>query len=329
MPFVPHLRKYVLGISSDATDCDRRGFLVSDPNKRRQLETIGRTFVDGYHAALSDTRADSLGERLDRVDLTFRGFAFEGAAMGLGLLDLLTPWKPGRLDAFLRGPGDAHAYMVHVGAGWAAARIPWARAKPQVFQQGRDPLLCWLAVDGYGFHEGYFSPQRYVRRRAVPRRLAGYARRAFDQGLGRSLWFVEGMDVRRVVARVATFPAQRHGDLWSGLGLAVTYAGGADPPAIDGLVHAAGDHAAAFAQGAAFAAKVRQRAANPTVHTEMACRTICNMTADGAAAVTDESLASLAPGGDSEPAYEQWRRHVQAKFASAASERTPVEQLES
>ena len=55
--------------------------------------------------------------------------------------------------SFLAGPGAAHTYMVHVGAGWALAQL---RRRVDRALARLDPLLGWLAVDGYGFHQGYF-----------------------------------------------------------------------------------------------------------------------------------------------------------------------------
>ena len=90
--------------------------------------------------------------------------------MGLYLLDLLTPWNRGRLGGFLAGPGAEHAYMVHVGAGWALAQL---RLRVDRALAHLDPLLGWLAVDGYGFHQGYFRWPESVDRQWVPRSLAG------------------------------------------------------------------------------------------------------------------------------------------------------------
>jgi hypothetical protein len=156
------------------------------------------------------------------VELDFRGFAFEGAAMGLALQDWLTPWNRGRLQNFLRGPGDVHAYMVHVGAGWVMARVPGSVEK---FMSRFDPLLRWLLVDGYGFHEAFFHWPRYLAGGPVPKRLQGYARRVFDQGFGRCLWFVDGADVNRIAQTIGGFAFERQADLWSGVGLASVYAG--------------------------------------------------------------------------------------------------------
>ncbi len=284
---VRRLRRKLLGISVAETSFARRGFRGGEAAVRDRLERIGRTFLQGYHAALEEGRPEALGYHLDGVDAEFRGFAFEGAAMALALLDHMMPQRGNRVAGFLGGPGADHLYMVHVGVGWALARLPWLRGDPRRCLARLDPLLRWLALDGYGFHEGYFSWRRFVEREAVPVHLSGYAPRAFDQGLGRSLWFVDGSDAGRIAATVAAFAPERRADLWSGVGLACAYAGGADRSAIETLREAAGPHRPHLAQGAAFAAKARQRACNPQDHTDCACGVLCGMSADEAAVVTD------------------------------------------
>jgi hypothetical protein len=287
---------------------ERRGFTVTDGGLRARFESIGETFVAGYHAALEDPRPGPLGRRLDAIERERRGFAFEGASMGLALVDSLARWRRPAWRAFLEGPGAPHAYMVHVGAGWTLARLGAAARRIVPLM---DPLLRWLAFDGFGFHEGFFHGSRRGPGAGAPASLGGYERRAFDQGLGRSLWFLHGADPGRISRAVVAVAPGRRADLWSGVGLACAYAGGADRAGLDALREAAAEHAAWMAQGAAFAAKARLRAGNPAEHTEVACRRLCGLEAAAAAAVTDQALAE---GGD--PAdYEGWRRRVRDRLA--------------
>lgn len=263
--------------------------------------------------ALEETDPRGLAARLNQLDSELLGFAFEGAAMGLALLDLMTPWQKDRWLHFMQSGGAEHIYMSHVGVGWALARLQrWRGGHPRL----TDPLLRWLAIDGYGFHEGYFHWPKFIRSRALPERLSGYSRRVFDQGLGRSLWFVNGADVQRIAATVAAFPVTRRADLWSGVGLACAYAGGVDQAALTALRAAAAPlYQAQLAQGASFAAKTRQRAGNPTEHTEMACRMLCGISAVEAAEATDHALKNL-PYDRELPAYEIWRQRIQVRFSS-------------
>jgi hypothetical protein len=306
------LRKWLLSISPDEATFVRRGFQCADATVRRRLEGIGKIFLLGYHAALESREMDELACDLNVVEPEFLGFAFEGAAMGLTIMDCLSPWKKNRLQAFLNGPAAGHVYMAHVGAGWALARLPW---KTEQVLEGLDSLLRWLALDGFGFHEGYFNWRRYVRDMASPKRFSGYASRAFDQGLGRSLWFIEGADVSRIPEIIAAFPQSRHADLWSGIGIACAYAGGANRQSLKTLRASSGRCKAQLAQGVVFAAEARRRANIPSSFTEMACEVICDSSVNAAADIAIEALKNLIPSSG-EPAYETWRRRIQAQFAN-------------
>lgn len=314
-PLLEWLRKFFLGISPEEATFARRGFRGDGAESRLRLEEIGHTFLQGYHIALEENKPETLGFRLDEVDAELRGFAFEGAAMGLALLDFLTPWrrKEKRVQIFLKGSGVDHVYMIHIGIGWAVARLPWHRACIERSIEQLDPLLRWLAVDGYGFHEGYFYWRFYVEKQTVPKGLFNYSCRAFDQGLGRSLWFVEGANVNRISRTINVFLPARHADLWSGVGLACTYAGGVDRTVIKALKTAAEHYGPHLGQGAAFAAKARQRAGNSAPHTELACEVLCGMSAHAAAKITDAALEGLPPDGK-DPAYEVWRGRIRAQF---------------
>ena len=300
----------MLGLSPEETNFGHRGFRGATVEMRARLEQVGATFVTGYHAALEHEPAEALAQELAGVDLELRGFAFEGAAMGLALLDGLTPWRSARLSKFLSGAGDAHAYMVHVGVGWLWARMPITVPR---LKKHLDPLLGWLAFDGWGFHEGFFHWPRYIAGQPAPERLIGYERRVFDQGLGRSFWFVNGGNPALVAQTIATFPAGRRADLWSGIGLAATYAGIAGEGVLAELRATAGRNSPHLAQGAAFAAKARQRAGNLTGYTSLATGTLCELPAEEAARLCDTTLENL-PANASQPAYEIWRERLQTHF---------------
>jgi hypothetical protein len=247
------------------------------------------------------------------VEPESRGFAFEGAAMGLALLERLTPWRRRRIAPFLAGQADAHAYMVHVGIGWVWARLPFGFRR---WRKKLDPLLGWLAFDGWGFHEGFFHWPKYAAGQPPPGKLSGYERRVFDQGLGRSLWFVKGGNAGLIARAIADFSPGRQADLWSGVGLAATYAGIAGRESLETLRERSGPCRPHLAQGAAFAAKARQRAGNLTDYTRLACGILCDMTAEEAAWTTDAALENL-PLDTPEPAFEIWRRRIQNRFAPA------------
>lgn len=316
------LRKIFWSISEREVDSERRGFRLTEPGIREHLERIGRTFVRGYGAALEVDRPAPLAARLEEVPAALRGFAYEGAAMALALADLIMPWRR-RVAELLEGPGSDHTYLVHVGTGWALARVPLPAGR---LVSGLDPVQRWLALDGWGFHQGYFHPREAVREARWPKRLShspfgagesasgDYARRAFDQGLGRSLWFVEGARVESIAETLGSFSPERREDLWSGVGLAATYAGGVGQASLARLRKLAGEHRPALAQGAIFAAEARHRAGNLTPATESACGLLFGGEVAEAVGWSRAAGQDLPPDTPGRPAFEAWRRRLQNRW---------------
>ncbi|MGA4838163.1 DUF1702 family protein [Streptomyces sp. G45] len=239
--------------------------------------------------------------------------------MGLMLLDSLFP-PARRLPAFVHGPGAPYRCLVYIGAGLVLPRVP---LNPGRFLARQDPFLRWLVLDGYGFYEGFFSWRDTVERHALPRRIGGYAARAFDQGVGRSLWFSTGANVERIIDTIRAFPDRRQGDLWSGIGLACAYAAGVmDRAAVATLLDAAGSHRADVATGTAVASVFREQSGQPAPHTDLACRVVWGRGEAAVAAVAHEagratSRAGLADRPGTPPAYERWRREIRAAWSSA------------
>ena len=305
----------LLNIDPAEVEFSRRGFTCPDPEIRQRLENVGRVFLQGYDTALRHKDDDALAARLEQISLEHRGFAHEGAAMAITLRDRLT-FRGNAFERFAAGPGRDHIYMLHVGAGWTYARLPWLRSRIERAIGDLHPVFRWLVIDGYGFHQGYFHwNQPGLLNRSVAR-LSVHARRAFYQGLGRSLWFSNGAQVNAIAAAISRFPPLYHEDAWSGVGLACAYAGGISVDAIVELRRESGENAAPLAQGAAFAAKARQRAGNQARHTETACSVLCALSADAAAALCDQTFRQIdllhpCP-------YQHWRKLVQESLISSS-----------
>jgi len=254
--------------------------------------------VDAYLTAVNDLEPAALAARLDAVPDEFRCFAYEGAGMGLAMLDVFTPWKRTHWAAFLAGPGRRYSMVLYIGLGLALTRLRLDLG-PRLARL--DPLLAWFAVDGSGFHQGFFSPHRYLVAHGADPRLSAFGHRIFDQGVGRSLWFSVGADVDRVAAMIHGFPAERQADLWSGIGFASTYAGGRDLRDLRRLVAAAGVHRTWLAQGSSLASMLRKMAGESVEHTRRACAELCAMPADAAAELAhnlfqDRLRSGISPG---------------------------------
>jgi hypothetical protein len=285
-------------------DFGLRRFRLRPGPARQVLESAARAFLTGLNA-VSD---GDLAERLDAMDPQHVGFACEGAGMGAAMLDLVTFGRGRRVAALLAGPAAAHPHLVHVGVGWAYARL---RLRPGRGSPAADPLLRWLAWDGFGFHQGFFHADRVIGGQRVALGLSPDVRAVRDQGLGRALWFHECAEPDGVALRIAEFAPDRRADLWSGIGLAATYAGGEQPDELSRLRDLAGPHRAQLAQGCAFACKARLVSGVVPQHTELAARVIAGTDVATAAGWTDDARSAL--GAATLADYQRWRagtRHL-------------------
>src|SRR5579863_6741913 len=294
---------------------ERRGWTAVEPTRQANLEKVGRKFLEGFEYGMAGQHLADIESSLETVEPGFRGFAYEGCAMALAVRDGIRPYGRHWVRDLLASRGANHIYMAYIGVGWAMARLPklrWRAIQPH------DPLLRWLALDGYGFHQAYFRTQQYVwnqRQDRIPGwEPAAYASRVADQGMGRALWFVNGSDVQRVAATIEAFPQARRGDLWSGAALASVYAGGADAGELSDLVRLAGPYRSHAAQGAAFAGKARLLAGLVTPGTELGVKVHCDMSVEEAAAVTDEALDGLPSRDTDVPRFEIWRERIRKRF---------------
>jgi hypothetical protein len=322
------LRRLVLSPSLADVSFAGRGFPVTPTAATRSLEAIPQAVVCGFEWGIDGRASEDLHRRLDLVDAALRGFAYEGATMALTVRDAMAAGRGRRARELLSGPGRPHTFLTYIGIGFAMARLPrplWRGVLPDLTGTPYYPTMSWLAVDGYGFDRAYFDTETVVTRQLRPapypwRGRADYFPHAVDQGIGRALWFIHGGVPQPVAAALRAFAPERHADLWSGVGLAATFAGGCDEAGLRRLHEDAGEHWDQLAQGAVFAAKARHFSGFVTEHTSVALHALAGLSVPAAAALADDvSLAEVA-GGD--PDYECWRRQVREHLSRDPAGRT-------
>ncbi|MBO0611227.1 DUF1702 family protein [Myceligenerans salitolerans] len=287
---------------------------LTGPTAER-LGRIPQTVVLGFEQLMSSRRTEQIHARLALVTPEHRGFAYEGATMAATLLDVMTPGEKGRAATVMTGPGSKHLLLNYIGIGFALAKLPrraWRDALPDLPVSSFHPVLSWLVVDGYGFDLAYFRPDRYVTGQHRPAPYpwlddtTGYFGRAVDQGIGRALWFMAGGVAADAETLVDSFAPDRRADLWSGVGLAATFAGGDD---IASLPRRARGYADELAVGAVFAARARAAADCVPEHSERAVPALTGLDLRQAVDLADGFTGQ---GDATAPAYEHWREHIRS-----------------
>src|SRR5258708_6150621 len=85
------------------------GLMQGESSSVKYLKDVFDSVVEHFKVALEDSNPAVLVPRLNALDSFHRGFAYEGAGMGLALLDIIFPWKK-RALTFLAGAGSPYVY---------------------------------------------------------------------------------------------------------------------------------------------------------------------------------------------------------------------------
>ncbi|QFT32208.1 hypothetical protein FIV00_17085 [Labrenzia sp. THAF82] len=302
----------VLKLPPEMASLDRLKSGSFDQNRFKQLEAITSTFVRGYNLMFDRGAVVNLTTAFRDTPAERRGFLVEGAAMGACIRDGLS-LRRSHLDSLYREYGGEFQYLIQVGTGWALARMPWLGGHIK----RRLPLFHFsLTLDGQGFHDTFFHPERLTD--GDLRETRGKALKAYDQGIGRALWFVSLCRVDQVSDIVSGFSGDRHNDLLSGLGLALTYTGVASPADCSRLLDRFPEHRGAIAQGAAFAATAHVEAATGNEDSERVCAALAGLPAQACAEIVTRQRPAASPATKANGLhlYEAWRRSVQQTLIS-------------
>jgi hypothetical protein len=245
--------------------------------------------------------------RLPETRLT--GFVPDTSPARNDLLEVISSGNR-RLRALAENAGRSYIHLIHVGAGWAMARLRRTR-----WRGIGHPMLRWLAWDGWGFHQAYFNPRRVFHDHWIERGARGATRSIRDQGTGRALWFRAGADPGLIARLIGEYPQHRRSDLWAGIGLAGAYTGMCHP--LGDLLAAGAGYRPHLAQGAAFAAKAHVLSGHVPPGATRGTELLTGVSPHQAAEWTDQALARI-PRHDSPHDYERWRAEIRGTFEQHA-----------
>ena len=174
-------------------------------------------FLRGFSEVL-EVPPEALPKLLQVTPFQGRGFAIEGMAMALTLMDELSPGPHSRLCVLFDGRSAEEQTLVAIGVGWASARL---RKPLEWLPTTLHPHHKYAVADGYGFHHGFFHPHRFTSGRfpTSKNELSTF----YDIGLGRALWFIHIGRVEPIVHALDRFLPGRRKQLWRGVGTACAF----------------------------------------------------------------------------------------------------------
>jgi len=229
----------------DPLEIDRQAalFRIESESERALVIRLGRAFLGGYNDMLALGDPAQVAVEGSNVDVHFRPFYFEGAAMGYLAKSMISDrFRAADVERTLLAMDARFLYLYYVGLGfWYGFRH---RRRPERLEQLAphiDPLYFPLCYDGFGFKLGFFD---FPKDGKVVRRLerAPERHRSFIyQGFGRSMHFVFMEDEPGFERLRSALPERYRADLDIGRSLAYGFTRTDRPVDLMGYLGAADD----------------------------------------------------------------------------------------
>ena len=248
-----------------------------------RIELIVLTFQVGRKIGEEILEPIEMIQQLNLMDEEFRSMAFEGASMAIAIKSIeqqddLRSWL-----TFLEA-NPTHATQIMIGLGWA---IGEKDLNPESILGSLDSIIQARAMDGFGYYMGIFRRRVSIRTQQIPEGISDNLQLAFDQGLGRSLWYISKGDLEMLERMMDSFPVYRQKHMWRGIGVACPVVGGCNAQHLNSLRQLAGDFKNQLETGCALAAKSSVAAGIENRVLDDACELWLNRSKADAAGLTD------------------------------------------
>jgi hypothetical protein len=247
---------------------------------------------------------------LESTDIEFRSIGYESASMSIALEDLKQGEQLSNWLHFLNEVASAHATQVHVGLGWAIAQ---ALKNPINYFPELNPMMRYRVFDGYGYYEGIFRRRRSIINHIKLQVADTIASAAIDQGIGRSIWYLNKGIIDDAKIMIEGFAVERQKDLWRGLGIAIAYVGGCNEELLKEIFSKSDSYKTQLATGAVMALVSRDSAKYISTDAELACKIFCNKTAEQILELNYSNKSKL--NLQSDDAYANWIGELEQCFS--------------
>ena len=208
------------------SDMSPPAFDGGNPEIGQRVFNARSAFLRGFREALNAS-PEKLPQLLQNEPSERLGFALEGAAMALTLMDEFS-FASRRLLRILLDSRSAEEHTLSaIGVGWASARL---RKPLDWLPMTLNSRYMSAVADGYGFHQGFFHSHRFTSRGFPTRK--GELSTSYDIGLGRALWFIHIGNVKPIEHTIDKFLPDRRKHLWRGVGTACAFTGNTEYGAV-------------------------------------------------------------------------------------------------
>lgn len=245
---------------------------ISDPKHARAktLQKVASTFLDGFVTA-SELECPIIEREIQTLPEADRGVCYEGAAAGKTVRDLTIQSDLNEASALLHS-AESYSFLMYLGIGEAMAQL---KLPPVLCNSVANERWSGQILEGYGFFDGYFNWYDALVHQKYPDGLEPGLRAAYDQGIGRAIYFVTNCNPQKIKDQISCFAPNRRAEIWSGAGIPTAYVGGLTEYELKKFLDYAGEYRAELVQGVLLGASARVKQNKIPDHTEMACNVIC------------------------------------------------------
>lgn len=226
-------------------------------NVLTNIETIQSTFKEAQGVANKAELNKGFYNQLDSISDEFRSVSYEGASFAIAQKSISNNGDLELWMSFKDSTKGLHDSQIHVGLGWALASL---NVKIEDHTSSFTPYMISRVIDGYGYYCAIFKRCIAIRTAQVPDSIIEQNKMAFDQGIGRALWYLAEGNLEKLSLLISILPENRHADLWRGIGIAFSYVGGAKLDYIQEMKTMSGKYINDFKAGVALALYSRMKA---------------------------------------------------------------------
>ena len=230
---------------------------MSISERMRQIQSA---FLEAKGFALLANQKEQLSVFLSAISGDFSSVSFEGASMGLAINSYNKTKTLSEWNWLVEKYSAVHTSQIYVGLGWAIAELG---VNPTSIVSDLNSASGYRVMDGVGYYHGILRRRAAIERQLIPDIVSISLLPAYDQGLGRSLWYNAGGEIEPVLKKIELFPKDRTPALWRGIGVAITYVGGASNKQVEAIREASKSNLAHLKYGALMALLSRKKAGTP------------------------------------------------------------------
>ena len=221
----------------------------------KNIKTIKETFLLGENLAKKHKEKDSLFASLDSVPQPFVSVAYEGASFYIASTCFVNENESfDEWVFFSKQACSEHIPQIHIGLGWAIAK---EKKNINDFIKKTDKAFTPKIFDGFGYCSGLFYRREVVRLGRIPAIIKPDFTPFFNQGLGRFFWHISDGDANKLPRFLSLVEKKRLGDVWRGIGIAFTYAGGVKKSEILDVLTISKEYKKDFKSGVVLALQTR------------------------------------------------------------------------